>query len=143
MSERAPAELKLPDAEKVSETVSKIAEQSQRLLQEFVERQEADGDGGEFEQVTPPEEAAAATRRMFGVSDTESGSLGARLLAQAVGAMESLGGGVASASELNDAAALLEGIAPGDAVEGMLAVQMVTAHSAAMPLTPTLSAALG
>ncbi len=38
-----------------------------------------------------------------------------------------------SASELNDAAALLEGIAPRDAVEGMLAIQMVTAqHSAAM-----------
>ena len=53
MSERAPAELKLPDAEKVSETVSKIAEQSQRLLQEFVERQEADGDGGEFQVLDP------------------------------------------------------------------------------------------
>lgn len=53
MSERAPAELKLPDAEKVGETVSKIAEQSQRLLQEFVERQEADGDGGEFQVLDP------------------------------------------------------------------------------------------
>ena len=53
MSERAPAELKLPDAEKVGETVSKIAEQSQRLLQEFVERQEADGGGGEFQVLDP------------------------------------------------------------------------------------------
>jgi polyhydroxyalkanoate synthase len=53
MSERPPAELKLPDAEKVSETVSKIAEQSQRLLQEFVERQEADGGGGEFQVLDP------------------------------------------------------------------------------------------
>ena len=53
MSEREPAELKLPDAEKVGETVSKIAEQSQRLLQEFVERQEADGDGGEFQVLDP------------------------------------------------------------------------------------------
>ncbi|MDX2312644.1 MAG: class I poly(R)-hydroxyalkanoic acid synthase [Gammaproteobacteria bacterium] len=53
MSERAPAEPKPPDAEKVSETVSKIAEQSQRLLQEFVERQEADGDGGEFQVLDP------------------------------------------------------------------------------------------
>ena len=87
---------------------------------------------GELEQVTTPEEAAAATRRMFGVSDTEAGSLGARLLAQAVGGMEAMGGGALSASELNDAAALLEGIAPRDAVEGMLAIQMVTAHSAAM-----------
>jgi len=91
-----------------------------------------DLDDGEFEQVTPPEEVAAATRRMFGVSDTESGSLGARLLAQVVSGMEALGGGAASAPELNDAAALLEGIAPRDAVEGMLAVQMVTAHCAAM-----------
>ena len=57
MSERAPAELKLPDAEKVSETVSKIAEQSQRLLQEFVERQEADGGGGEFQVLDPADMA--------------------------------------------------------------------------------------
>jgi hypothetical protein len=91
-----------------------------------------DLEGGELEQSTTREEAPAATRRMFGVSDTESGSLGARLLAQAVGAMEALGGGAASAPELNDAAALLEGIAPRDAVEGMLAIQMVTAHSTAM-----------
>ncbi|MBW2274565.1 MAG: hypothetical protein JRG96_14935 [Deltaproteobacteria bacterium] len=91
-----------------------------------------DLDDGEFEQVTPPEETAATTRRMFGVSDTDTGSLGARLLSQVVGGMEALGGGAASAPELNDAAALLEGIAPRDAVEGMLAIQMVTAHSAAM-----------
>jgi polyhydroxyalkanoate synthase len=57
MSERPPAELKLPDAEKVGETVSKIAEQSQRLLQEFVERQEADGGGGEFQVLDPADMA--------------------------------------------------------------------------------------
>ena len=57
MSEREPAELKLPDAEKVGETVSKIAEQSQRLLQEFVERQEADGGGGEFQVLDPADMA--------------------------------------------------------------------------------------
>jgi hypothetical protein len=89
-----------------------------------------DLEGGELEQVTPPEEADAATRRMFGVSDT--GSLATRLLSQAADVMGALGGGAVGASEANDAAALLEGIAPRDAVEGMLAIQMVTAHSAAM-----------
>ena len=52
MSEREPAELNMPDPEKVGETVSKIAEQSQRLLQEFVERQESDG-AGEFQVLDP------------------------------------------------------------------------------------------
>jgi hypothetical protein len=33
---------------------------------------------------------------------------------------------------LNDAAALIQGIGPGDALEGMLAAQMVTTHSTAM-----------
>ncbi len=56
MSERPPAELNLPDAEKVGETVGKIAEQSQRLLQDFIERQEADG-GGEFQVLDPADMA--------------------------------------------------------------------------------------
>jgi hypothetical protein len=89
-----------------------------------------DLDDGEIEQITPSAEAAAAARRMFGIGDT--GSLATRLLSQAVGAMKPLQGGKASASEVNDAAALLEGIAPRDAVEGMLAGQMVAAHNVAM-----------
>ena len=56
MSEREPAELNMPDPEKVGETVSKIAEQSQRLLQEFVERQESDG-AGEFQVLDPADMA--------------------------------------------------------------------------------------
>ena len=56
MSEREPAELNMPDPEKVGETVSKIAEQSQRLLQDFVDRQESDG-GGEFQVLDPADMA--------------------------------------------------------------------------------------
>ena len=62
----------------------------------------------------------------------ETGTLGTRLLGQVAGVMDPLNGKAMSVSEANDSAALLEGIAPKDAVEGMLAIQMITAHSAAM-----------
>jgi len=61
------------------------------------------------------------------------GSLSTRFLstlAEAMGAVQS--DGTTGAAELNDSAALLEGIAPRDPVEGMLAVQMVATHTAAM-----------
>ena len=43
MTDSDATELKMPDPEKVSETMARIAEQSQRLVQEFVERQAHDG----------------------------------------------------------------------------------------------------
>jgi len=89
-----------------------------------------DLDGGGLEEITPPQEADSEASRMYGVDDT--GTLVVRLLSQAADVMAPLCGGARGASELNDAAALLEGIDPRDAVEGMLAVQMVTAHNAAM-----------
>jgi hypothetical protein len=89
-----------------------------------------DRDDGGFDQLTPPEEAAAAVKRMFGVSDT--GSLGTRFLSQAVGVMKPLHGGTAQACDVNDAAELLECVAAQDTVEGMLAIQMLAAHSAAV-----------
>jgi polyhydroxyalkanoate synthase len=45
MSERDPMELKTPDPAKVGETVAHIAEQSRRVVEEFVERQARDGSG--------------------------------------------------------------------------------------------------
>ena len=89
-----------------------------------------DGDDGEIKQVSSHQDAIAAVRRMFGVEET--GTLGTRLLGQVAGVMDPLNGKAMSVSEANDSAALLEGIAPKDAVEGMLAIQMITAHSAAM-----------
>jgi len=89
-----------------------------------------DRDDGGFDQLTPPEEAAAAVKRMFGVSDT--GTLGSRFLSQAVGVMKPLHGRTAKACDVNDAAELLKCVAAQDAVEGMLAIQMVAAHSAAI-----------
>jgi polyhydroxyalkanoate synthase len=43
MSEHEPAELNMPDPAKVGETVTRIAEQSRRLVEDFVERQKQDG----------------------------------------------------------------------------------------------------
>ncbi len=43
MSERDVAELNMPDPAKVGETVTRIAEQSRRLVEDFVERQKHDG----------------------------------------------------------------------------------------------------
>ncbi len=89
-----------------------------------------DKDEGGLEQVTPPDESAAAVRRMLGVSDSDT--LRARFLGQVLSVMKPLLADVIEASDANDAAELLHNIAPQDAVEGMLAVQMIGAHSAAM-----------
>ena len=88
-----------------------------------------DLDDGGLEEVTSLGDDAAPVQAV-GVKDT--GTLVVRLLSQAADAIDALGGGTKGASEVNDAAALLEGIDPKDAVEAMLAVQMVTAHNAAM-----------
>jgi len=48
MSERDPTELKMPDPAKVGESVTRIAEQSRRLVEDFVERQAKEG-GGDFQ----------------------------------------------------------------------------------------------
>lgn len=45
MSERDASELNMPDPAKVGETVTRIAEQSRRLVEDFVERQKQDGAG--------------------------------------------------------------------------------------------------
>jgi hypothetical protein len=89
-----------------------------------------DAEDHELEVVTSPLKDDGFESRMCGVNDT--GTLVVRLLAQAADVMAPLVGDNRGAAELNDAAALLEGIDPQDAVEGMLAVQMVTAHNAAM-----------
>ncbi|GMQ95972.1 MAG: class I poly(R)-hydroxyalkanoic acid synthase [Gammaproteobacteria bacterium] len=52
MSEHDPTELKIPDPDKVGETVARIAEQSRRLVEEFVARQAEDG-GGEYQVLDP------------------------------------------------------------------------------------------
>jgi polyhydroxyalkanoate synthase len=63
MSKPDPAELKMPDPEKVGETVTKIAEQSQRLVKDFVERQAKDG-AGEF-QVLDPQDMARSFQELM------------------------------------------------------------------------------
>lgn len=85
---------------------------------------------GKLDFLTPDEDFAAAAKRVLGVN--EEGGLLSRLLSPLAEAMDARRGEVAGAGELNDAAALLEGIAPQDPVEGMLAIQMVATHSAAM-----------
>jgi polyhydroxyalkanoate synthase len=62
MNKAEPAELKMPDPDKVGETVSKIAEQSQRLVQDFVERQA--NNGGEF-QVLDPQDMARSFQELM------------------------------------------------------------------------------
>jgi polyhydroxyalkanoate synthase len=52
MSERDTNELKMPDPERVGETVARIAEQSRRVVEEFVERQAEDG-SGEYQVLDP------------------------------------------------------------------------------------------
>jgi len=89
-----------------------------------------DRDDGGFDQVTPPEEAAVAVKQMLGIES--SSTLGTRLHSQVVSVMRALGHGEVKASDINDASALLAQIGPKDAVEGMLAVQMTGANSAAM-----------
>jgi len=67
MSKQDPAELKLPDAEKLGETVTKIAEQSQRLVKDFIERQSKDA-GGEYQVLDPADMARSfqeLTQRMM------------------------------------------------------------------------------
>ena len=88
-----------------------------------------DGEDGRVEQVTPPEEAAPATVQMTGVRDTAG--VTARFLSEAAAVWREVGEAV-TASDANSVSVLLHDIAPQDAVEGMLAVQMVAAHSAAM-----------
>lgn len=89
-----------------------------------------ESDDGGIKQVSSRQDAIAAVKRMFGVDET--GTLGTRLLGQVASVMDTLNGETLGSSEANDAAALMEGIAPKDAVEGMLAIQMITAHGAAM-----------
>ena len=84
---------------------------------------------GAIEWARPIAECGAAAKRTFGVDDT--GTLSIRLITQVMKVMSPLGEHLAAA-EGNDAAQLLHGIAPQDAVEGMLAVQMVATHNAAM-----------
>jgi len=87
-------------------------------------------DDGKLAFLTPDDDFAAAAKRVLGVN--EEGGLLSRLLSPLAEAMDARREEVAGAIELNDAAALLEGIAPQDPVEGMLAIQMVATHSAAM-----------
>ena len=56
MSEQQASEPKMPDPTKVGETVARIAEQSRRLVEEFVERQQADG-AGDFHILDPADVA--------------------------------------------------------------------------------------
>jgi len=52
MSERDPTELKMPDPAKIGESVTRIAEQSRRLVEDFVERQAKD-EGGDYQVLDP------------------------------------------------------------------------------------------
>ncbi len=52
MSERDPTELKMPDPDKIGESVTRIAEQSRRLVEDFVERQAKD-EGGDYQVLDP------------------------------------------------------------------------------------------
>ncbi len=52
MSQHDPTEPKMPDPAKVGESVARIAEQSRRLVEEFVQRQAEDG-GGDFQVLDP------------------------------------------------------------------------------------------
>ncbi len=56
MSQRDPTELKMPDPAKVGESVTRIAEQSRRLVEEFVQRQARD-DGGDYQVLDPADMA--------------------------------------------------------------------------------------
>ena len=56
MSQRDPTELKMPDPAKVGESVTRIAEQSRRLVDDFVQRQARDG-GGEYQVLDPADMA--------------------------------------------------------------------------------------
>ena len=89
-------------------------------------------DDGTIGYVASDADMVAASKRLLGVEDTCS--LTPRLLGPVGDVLaahrgEDAAGGVAA---LNDAAALIQGIAPRDALEGMLAAQMVTTHSTAM-----------
>lgn len=85
---------------------------------------------GAIEWDRPIEQCRDAAKRTFGVDDT--GTLATRLITQVAKVMSPLLGERPAAADANDAAQLLEGIAPQDAVEGMLAVQMVATHNVAM-----------
>ena len=87
-------------------------------------------DDGKLDFLTPDQDIVPATKRMLGVND--DAKLLSRLLSPLAEVINDRQGEVAGAGELNDAAALLEGIAPQDPVEGMLAIQMVATHSAAI-----------
>ena len=63
MSEREPTELKMPDPAKVGESVTRIAEQSRRLVEEFVQRQAQDGSGGY--QVLDPADMARSFQELM------------------------------------------------------------------------------
>jgi len=96
-----------------------------------------DGEDGRVKQVTPPEEAAPATVQMTGVRD--SAGITRRFLSE-VAAVWAGSGESATAADVNSIAVLLHDIAPRDAVEGLLAVEMVATHSAAMQcLTAAMS----
>ena len=56
MSQQDPTEPKMPDPAKVGESVTRIAEQSRRLVDDFVQRQARDG-GGEYQVLDPADMA--------------------------------------------------------------------------------------
>ncbi len=56
MSQHDPTELNMPDPAKVGESVTRIAEQSRRLVDDFVQRQARDG-GGEYQVLDPADMA--------------------------------------------------------------------------------------
>jgi hypothetical protein len=114
-----------PSETKQSTLSSAASEAHEHQALRFRDRE----DGG-LDQVTPPEEASAAVKQMLGIWD--SSTLATRLHGQVVSVMKAVGRGKVKASDINDASALLAQIGPADAVEGMLAVQMIGAHSAAM-----------
>ena len=90
-----------------------------------------DDDDGGLGYATPSADIAEAAFRSLGIPDAEE--LSTRLLSTLAEAMGTVGRNAeVGARELNDALALIESIAPRDAVECLLAIQMVATHSAAM-----------
>ena len=88
-------------------------------------------DDGALGYATPSAEIAEASFRSLGIPDAED--LSTRLLSTLAEAMGTVRcDAEVGARELNDALALIESIAPRDAVECLLAIQMVATHCAAM-----------
>jgi hypothetical protein len=89
-------------------------------------------DDGTVSYVADDGNQISASKRLLGVEDTCS--LTPRLLGPVGDVLAAHKGkdDLSGVAALNDAAALIQGIGPGDALEGMLAAQMVTTHSTAM-----------